>query len=228
MVAGVQPGCVQSDLLGETASASKSASKSEVEGVDSMSSTQVPASESTMKRCWNAVIDAARAILRVLSGIPRWIWDCMSAPSRSEVGVNEVGVNEVGVNKVDVNKVDVNKVDVNKVDVNEVGVNEVGVSRVDDFMELARLFRLLDESILSPSETENLHTQVRTAYDKLDSLRKQTLQTDILGHVENDDNMKDIIGEDGTVDMIDVSRFLHMDRVIIRIAKTFPVSNESV
>ncbi len=203
MVAGVQPGCVQSDLLGETVSASKSASKSEVEGVDSMSSTQVPASESTMKRCWNAVTDAARAILRVLSGIPRWIWDCMSAPSRSEVGVNEVGVNEVGVNEVDVN-------------------------RVDDLMELARLFQVIKENAQSQSETESLRTQVRTAYNKLDSLGKQALQTRILSHVADLDEMKDIIGDDGTVDVIDASRFLRMDRVIRKVADNFPVSNESV
>ncbi len=199
MVAGVQPGCVQSDLLGETVSASKS----EVEGVDSMSSTQVPASESTMKRCWNAVTDAARAILRVLSGIPRWIWDCMSAPSRSEVGVNEV-------------------------DVNEVDVNEVGVSRVDDLMELAHLFQVINKNTQSQSETESLHTQVRTAYNKLDSLGKQALQTRILNHVDRSDRMKGIIGDDGTVDMIDASRFLCMDELIMRIAENFSVSNESV
>ncbi len=180
MIAGVQPGCLQSGLLGETASASKS----EVTGVDSMSSTQVPASESTMKSCWNAVTDAAGAIWSFVLGITRWILDCMSAPSRSEVVVNEVGV-----------------------------------STVHDLLEAAHLFTALKNSHPG-SETKALLPKITTAYNKLNPLVKQALQTKILSCMSAGDTY--VLNKDGTVDIIDAAQHLNMPDIIIEMTQQFP------
>ncbi len=71
------------------------AEASMAKGVGDASTTQVSASAAVVKlplitRCWNAVPGVAVAILRVVLGITTWIWDCMSAPFRSELVVSEI------------------------------------------------------------------------------------------------------------------------------------------
>ncbi len=181
MVTGVTSRSWQSGLSVEAASESKS----EVKGVDSVLSTQVSASGASkstfMTSCWNAVIDAAVAIWRVISGIPRRIWDCVSAPFRREVDVSEGR----------------------------------------DLIEVVNLLTELKHSKPgSKTKIKALHTQIRTAYNKLNPLVKQALQTKILSHVPENG----IYGkhEDGTVDIIDATQYCNMPQLTKKLVQDFP------
>ncbi len=182
MVTGVRPESLPSGVPIEAVS--------ELKGVNSVLSTQVPASDESdaseltlltfMTSCWNAVTDAAGAVLKVVSGIIRWIWNCMSAPFRSEVGV----------------------------------------SKVHDLLELVGLFLLIKDKTQANSEMESVHTQIRTAYNKLDPLIKQALQTRILECRSSGDTFGK--NEDGTVDIIDAASYLNMPNLITEIAQHIP------
>ncbi len=78
MVTSLTPGSFQSGLPVEATSESKSESKSELKVVDSTPNTQIPAPESTfITRCWDEITDAVLSILRVVSEVPKRVWDCV-------------------------------------------------------------------------------------------------------------------------------------------------------
>ncbi len=100
--------------------------------------------------------------------------------------------------------------------------SEVGVSEVHDLMKVAHLFTALKHPQLG-SEPELLRLQIRTAYNELNPLVQQALQTKILSPVSEDGTYGK--NEDGTVDIIDAAQHLYMPNLILEMTKSLPVIN---